>query len=1225
MRRCSLLGRVAQGRGAQGRVPLAAFVPLAAALCLLAGIGIIGTARPAAAAPPSAPVPAPRPSRSAAPPGHAAADAKAAAAAKVSGKRVEVMSRRSATAQTFANPNGTFTLEQYVEPVRVRRPDGSWTPMDTTLRRGRDGLIRPGATTVPLAFSGGGTAPLVQQGAAGNRLSVSWPDSLPAPTINGATLTYPKVFPGVDLRVTAYPGEFTATLVVSSRQAAADAALRRISLPLRGDGESVRADGTGGLAAVDRSGRVRFRLAAPQVWDSTRRADSTRTRRGGGRLSMTAGRATLAPDVDALAAPGVTFPAYADILAAPVDCGPAPTSCRHWTMMDAAHPNQSYWAGTSSLADSDRQDCPAGWGGHYCPKVGQAYGSDPDTYRSLFDFDTSALGHKDIIGAQFGINLAWSPDNTDRPVELWSTGPIGPGTTWNNTSFFLWQDTRSSHGWQIAPPGRLMEFNALAAMRDVSGRAGPTLTLGLKAANEGDELQWKKFDAASAHLSVNYNSYPATPDQMSTDYNWCDNGWIKSTTPTLRVHAHDDDSGQPLLMAFAWGRPDGNGGWTVIGSGNQTSVPSDTIAQLTVPAGQLPDGGTYAWWAQANDGRDNSAQTGRCVFQIDATAPAPPKALESPDYPDDGRNHGQVGQPGTFSITPPDSRPDDVAAYVYGPNSAPSADATIPAAADKTATVRYTPDRDGPNHFYVWAKDKAGNLSDVAHPLVYDFGVNPGAGPVGRWSLENGSGTTATDGSGHGHDLTLSGAAAWAPGRTGAGLRFDGTTGAATSAAAVVPTNQNYTVSAWARITDVGETRTLVSQSGTVNSAMRLQYRADDDRWTFGAASADTSGATRVRATSVAPPQVGVWTHLLGEYDAANQQVRLYVNGVLEGTAPYSTAWDATGPLTVGSSLWDGSRTDYWAGDVDDVRVWDRTLAPDEVLNAYSNLPTLIKIPVSRATGSTPCAADETPDKAVDGVVTATSKFCSSAPLPWLQLDLSADRTISEVVVRHAEAGGEPAGTDTRDFDVRTSANGTDWKTVLKVRGNTRAVSRLSLPSPVTAAFLKINIISPTQTSDAAARIDEVEVYGMTASLTNAAAGRPVTASPATPCGPTEDRGNATDGSLTTKWCGMRGSGDLRLEVDLGEVTPIWWVSLANAEAGGEAAGYNSRDYDIQVSTDGTTWVPVDQTRGNVTAVSGHALVPSIGARYVRVVLLNPTQGTEQTARIYELQVYSRG
>ena len=72
------------------------------------------------------------------------------------------------------------------------------------------------------------------------------------------------------------------------------------------------------------------------------------------------------------------------------------------------------------------------------------------------------------------------------------------------------------------------------------------------------------------------------------------------------------------------------------------------------------------------------------------------------------------------------------------------------------------------------------------------------------------------------------------------------------------------------------------------------------------------------------------------------------------------------------------------------------------------------------ATGSPSCNGDETPAKAVNGSVGGgdSDKFCSEDSPQWLQVDLGSVQTVSEIVVRHAEAGGEDSDFNTRAFTV---------------------------------------------------------------------------------------------------------------------------------------------------------------------------------------------------------------
>jgi hypothetical protein len=74
-----------------------------------------------------------------------------------------------------------------------------------------------------------------------------------------------------------------------------------------------------------------------------------------------------------------------------------------------------------------------------------------------------------------------------------------------------------------------------------------------------------------------------------------------------------------------------------------------------------------------------------------------------------------------------------------------------------------------------------------------------------------------------------------------------------------------------------------------------------------------------------------VWTRLTGVHDAGTGQIRLYVNGVLEGTAAHTSPWNATGPLVVGSGHWWGESYTPWRGEIDQVRVWQRALTASEL------------------------------------------------------------------------------------------------------------------------------------------------------------------------------------------------------------------------------------------------------------------------------------------------------
>jgi len=69
---------------------------------------------------------------------------------------------------------------------------------------------------------------------------------------------------------------------------------------------------------------------------------------------------------------------------------------------------------------------------------------------------------------------------------------------------------------------------------------------------------------------------------------------------------------------------------------------------------------------------------------------------------------------------------------------------------------------------------------------------------------------------------------------------------------------------------------------------------------------------------------------LLGEYDATTHQLSLYVNGVRQAaTASHTSVWDATGALQLGREQYQGIQQNYLAGDVDEVRVYNRDVVDE--------------------------------------------------------------------------------------------------------------------------------------------------------------------------------------------------------------------------------------------------------------------------------------------------------
>jgi hypothetical protein len=138
----------------------------------------------------------------------------------------------------------------------------------------------------------------------------------------------------------------------------------------------------------------------------------------------------------------------------------------------------------------------------------------------------------------------------------------------------------------------------------------------------------------------------------------------------------------------------------------------------------------------------------------------------------------------------------------------------------------------------------------------------------------------------------------------------------------------------------------------------------------------------------------------------------------------------------------------------------------------------------------------------------------------------------------------------------------------------------------------------------------------------NLALHRPATGS--APCNGNETPDKAVNGSVSggtsDKFCSLAATKFLR--VDLGAAMTLSHITIRHAGAGGEFSGWDTEDFDLQVSTDGTTFSTVARVRGNTADVTDTTVTAT--GRYVRLNILQAEQGsgTGGAARIYELEVY---
>ncbi len=213
---------------------------------------------------------------------------------------------------------------------------------------------------------------------------------------------------------------------------------------------------------------------------------------------------------------------------------------------------------------------------------------------------------------------------------------------------------------------------------------------------------------------------------------------------------------------------------------------------------------------------------------------------------------------------------------------------------------------------------------------------------VGWWKLDEGSGTTAYDSSGNGHDGTLVGDPMWRPGKIGGALEFDGTDDVVELGAFDV-VGPGITLAAWIKPDDFD-----INDGRIITKAN--EWLADDHWWMLSTIA--EAGETRLRfrlkttegqtvPTLIASSGVIVtdeWQHVVATWDGTT--MRLYLNGEETGSMAKGGDAVATDPsikAAIGSQPPDAFATDpsrvnkFFDGFIDDVRLYNGALTQDEI------------------------------------------------------------------------------------------------------------------------------------------------------------------------------------------------------------------------------------------------------------------------------------------------------
>jgi len=219
----------------------------------------------------------------------------------------------------------------------------------------------------------------------------------------------------------------------------------------------------------------------------------------------------------------------------------------------------------------------------------------------------------------------------------------------------------------------------------------------------------------------------------------------------------------------------------------------------------------------------------------------------------------------------------------------------------------------------------------ISFVFVLSVAGNASADLVAHWPLDEGSGTTAIDLSGNGHDGTIGGTANWVAGQIGLALDFDGSTTYIDMDDEVV--RGTWSLSMWIRPRDIPYTSAdqdfyaVMHTDAWSTGAMHLHLRQ-----TTSLLNADFNSGPDVTSTTVL--QENEWYHaVVTVTDEGGGASQMYLNGVLEAEGSGGSGGDFLGPLNFGS--WNNAGRNYH-GLMDDIRIYDHILSEVEIMGAMS-------------------------------------------------------------------------------------------------------------------------------------------------------------------------------------------------------------------------------------------------------------------------------------------------
>jgi hypothetical protein len=292
----------------------------------------------------------------------------------------------------------------------------------------------------------------------------------------------------------------------------------------------------------------------------------------------------------------------------------------------------------------------------------------------------------------------------------------------------------------------------------------------------------------------------------------------------------------------------------------------------------------------------------------------------------------------------------------FGPNQADVANGTGGTSKGNQPAKTYEPGTLQKDTVYYWRIDEVEVDKTTKHKgTVWSFKTAPNI-PITDpnllcwWKFDEGVGTTAVDWSGHDHHGTLEGNPQWVDGFAGGALQFggDGDRVVDNAAAAYLNGLGAVTVCMWIKSDVTGTDRGFIDGEDPDgnDSVMTMRYDAAGSSFAGTnvakmALTSDPGGEQQLESSS--DIQTTEWQHVTMTWSGGGL-IRFYINGVEDtptGRNVPNNAGVTSGctKLVIGQGGKDAGSG--WDGLIDDVRIYNKVLTPEQIKQAMRGDPTL--------------------------------------------------------------------------------------------------------------------------------------------------------------------------------------------------------------------------------------------------------------------------------------------